>query len=100
MSGRRQRPLRAGTCQQGRPIQGLMRPPVVVFLPPVIDSGLGFLQGGEGPGVVEEVVLQGLMPASDLRPPSAVTLVSPVAPRPGPCYGPKLRGPTALRGQA
>ena len=43
-----------------------MWPPVVVFLPPLIDCGLGFLDRGERPGVVEEFVLQGLMPAFDL----------------------------------
>jgi hypothetical protein len=43
-----------------------MRPLVVVLLPPLIDRGLSFLQGGERPGVIEELVLQGLMPAFDL----------------------------------
>jgi hypothetical protein len=43
-----------------------VRPVVVVLLPPLIDRGLSFLQGGERPGVIEELVLQGLMPAFDL----------------------------------
>ena len=43
-----------------------MRPLVVVLLPPLIDRFLGFLDRGERPGVVEELVLQGLMPAFDL----------------------------------
>jgi hypothetical protein len=47
-------------------IQGLMRPPVVVLLTPRIDGGLGFLDRGERPGVIEELDLQGLVPALDL----------------------------------
>jgi hypothetical protein len=39
---------------------------VVVFLPPVIDRGPGFLHGGEGAGVIQQFFLKGLVPAFDL----------------------------------
>ena len=43
-----------------------MRAAVVVFLPPRVDCGLGFLNRGERPGVVEELDLEGLVPAFHL----------------------------------
>jgi hypothetical protein len=42
-----------------------VRPPLVIFLPPIVDRGLRFPQGGEWPGIVEELNLQGLMPPFD-----------------------------------
>jgi hypothetical protein len=43
----------------------LVRSAVVVFLPPRVDCGLGFFDGGERRGVVEELDLEGLVPAFD-----------------------------------
>jgi hypothetical protein len=47
----------------GGHVQGLVRAAVVVFLPPRVDCGLSFLNRGERPGVVEELVLEGLVRA-------------------------------------
>jgi hypothetical protein len=47
-------------------VQRLVRPPVVVFLPPGIDGGLRFPDRGERTGVGQELDLQGLMPAFHL----------------------------------
>ena len=64
--GRHRRQLRAGTCQQGRPCPGTDVAAGGCTPAATIDRGLSFLDRGEGPGVVEELVLQGLMPALHL----------------------------------
>jgi hypothetical protein len=40
---------------------------MAVFLPPGIHRGLRFLDGGERPGIVEEIGLQALVPPLHLR---------------------------------
>ena len=47
-------------------VQRLVRPVMVVFAAPGIHCGLGRLDRGERPGVIQEVGLQGLVPALDL----------------------------------
>src|SRR5204862_5080287 len=52
--------------RRGGHVQRLVRPVMVVFMPPPVHRGLRFFYRGERPGVGPEVGLRGLVPALDL----------------------------------